>query len=90
MASLPLELTKAEACRPQSPAWTLAILLVTVNVPTTAHAGECPTSASEIATDRPDVTKSSLVVPMGACRVKMESTQQGEDPNEPSTGPTAG
>lgn len=66
MTSLPLELTLAEACRRKSPAWTLAILLATVNVPTAAHAGECPTSASEIATDRPDVTNSSLVVPMGS------------------------
>ncbi|MGY8709694.1 transporter [Bradyrhizobium sp. 18BD] len=31
-----------------------------------AHAGECPTPQSEIATDRPDVTNSSLVVPTGS------------------------
>ena len=31
-----------------------------------AHAGECPSSGSEIATDRPDVTNSSLVVPAGS------------------------
>jgi len=28
-----------------------------------ARAGECPSPQSEIATDRPDVTNSSLVVP---------------------------
>jgi hypothetical protein len=33
---------------------------------TAASAGECPTSDSEIATDRPDVTNSSLVVPVGS------------------------
>lgn len=31
-----------------------------------AHAAECPSSQSEIATDRPDVTNSSLVVPAGS------------------------
>lgn len=31
-----------------------------------AHAGECPSTQSEIATDRPDVTNSSLVVPAGS------------------------
>ncbi|WP_283848237.1 transporter [Bradyrhizobium sp. NAS80.1] len=31
-----------------------------------ARAGECPSSQSEIATDRPDVTNSSLVVPAGS------------------------
>ena len=31
-----------------------------------AHAGECPSPQSEIATDRPDVTNSSLVVPTGS------------------------
>jgi hypothetical protein len=31
-----------------------------------AHASECPSSGSEIATDRPDVTNSSLVVPAGS------------------------
>jgi hypothetical protein len=30
------------------------------------HASECPSSGSEIATDRPDVTNSSLVVPAGS------------------------
>jgi hypothetical protein len=34
--------------------------------PALVQAGECPTSASEIATDRPDVTNSSLVVPVGS------------------------
>ena len=31
-----------------------------------AHAGSCPTAKDEIATDRPDVTNSSLVVPVGS------------------------
>ena len=37
-----------------------------MHAPTVAQAGECPTSSSEIATDRPDVTNSSLVVPLGS------------------------
>jgi Putative MetA-pathway of phenol degradation len=47
-------------------AWILAAFLTTLGLPTAVHAGECPTSASEIATDRPDVTNSSLVVPVGS------------------------
>src|SRR6201996_5759510 len=48
--------------------WALAGL---INLPvllsaSAASAGECPTSDSEIATDRPDVTNSSLVVPVGS------------------------
>jgi hypothetical protein len=34
--------------------------------PGAARAGECPSPTSEIATDRPDVTNSSLVVPAGS------------------------
>ncbi len=35
-----------------------------------AHAQDCPTSADEIATDRPDVTNSSLVVPLGSLQAE--------------------
>ena len=49
-----------------SRACAAAILLATLSAPTIAHAGECPGSGSEIATDRPDVTNSSLVVPAGS------------------------
>ncbi|WJR77399.1 transporter [Bradyrhizobium sp. NP1] len=35
-------------------------------LPFSARAAECPASSSEIATDRPDVTNSSLVVPFGS------------------------
>ena len=41
---------------------TLSVLLSA----TAAQAGECPSPNSEIATDRPDVTNSSLVVPVGS------------------------
>ena len=41
----------------------LAIALLS---PCVARAGECPSARSEIATDRPDVTNSSLVVPAGS------------------------
>src|SRR6266702_3782483 len=41
----------------------LAIALLSLGA---AQASECPSSRSEIATDRPDVTNSSLVVPTGS------------------------
>src|SRR6266567_5457676 len=41
----------------------LAIALLSLGA---AQASECPSSRSEIATDRPDVTNSSLVVPAGS------------------------
>ncbi|MBV8452002.1 MAG: hypothetical protein JOZ29_06965 [Deltaproteobacteria bacterium] len=37
-----------------------------------ARAQDCPTSADEIATDRPDVTNSSLVVPTGSLQAENE------------------
>ncbi len=43
-----------------------ALSLLLVLIPRLAAAGECPQSSSEIATDRPDVTNSSLVVPVGS------------------------
>jgi hypothetical protein len=48
--------------------YALAILCFfsILNASTAAQAGECPTSASDIATDRPDVTNSSLVVLVGS------------------------
>jgi hypothetical protein len=39
-------------------------------ISTSARAGDCPTIADEIATDRPDVTNSSLVVPLGSLQVE--------------------
>lgn len=49
-------------------AWALPILFffAIANTPIIAMAGECPTTAADIATDRPDVTNSSLVVPVGS------------------------
>src|ERR1700731_2895973 len=46
-------------------AWLLIGLLPYCTNPATAADG-CPTSKDEIATDRPDVTNSSLVVPTGS------------------------
>jgi hypothetical protein len=44
-----------------------------------AHASECPSSGSEIATDRPDVTNSSLVVPAGSVQSEngINTSRQG-------------
>jgi Putative MetA-pathway of phenol degradation len=54
-------------------------LFATTNQPRAAHAGECPTSASEIATDRPDVTNSSLVVPVGSLQNENGINTTGRD-----------
>jgi hypothetical protein len=35
-----------------------------------ANAQDCPTPSDEIATDRPDVTNSSLVVPLGSLQAE--------------------
>src|ERR1700742_5277664 len=43
-----------------------ALSLLLVLIPQLAAAGESPQPSSEIATDRPDVTNSSLVVPVGS------------------------
>lgn len=48
------------------PAPKLALVVVGFLSLGAAHAAECPSSRSEIATDRPDVTNSSLVVPAGS------------------------
>ena len=50
----------------QASALAALCFLATVDLSTGARAGECPTPDSEIATDRPDVTNSSLVVPVGS------------------------
>jgi hypothetical protein len=59
---------------------TLALVFV-AGAPGLAQAGECPTSASEIATDRPDVTNSSLVVPLGSLQGEngINTTRRGLD-----------
>ena len=46
----------------------VAALMVAVSVVSAADG--CPTSATEISTDRPDVTNSSRVVPYGSLQVE--------------------
>jgi hypothetical protein len=50
-------------------------------IPRLAAAGECPSPSSEIATDRPDVTNSSKVVPVGSLQGEngVNSTGNGID-----------
>jgi hypothetical protein len=43
----------------------LLVALVTLTL-TDAHADNCPQASEEIATDRPDVTNSSIVIPIGS------------------------
>jgi hypothetical protein len=47
-----------------------AVLLVAAFTFATANAQDCPTAADPIETDRPDVTNSSLVVPVGSLQVE--------------------
>jgi len=44
-----------------------------------AAADDCPTSKDEIATDRPDVTNSSLVVPTGSLQAENGVNLSGRD-----------
>jgi len=51
--------------------WCALLLTTLLNSSTRAGAADfCPTSADEIATDRPDVTNSSLVVPYGSLQAE--------------------
>ena len=44
-----------------------------------ARANSCPTAKDEIATDRPDVTNSSLVVPVGSFQSENGVNFRGQD-----------
>jgi len=52
--------------------------LAAVLCPGMAEAGECPSPQSEIATDRPDVTNSSLVVPAGSIQIENGLNTSGQ------------
>ncbi|WP_245470835.1 transporter [Bradyrhizobium guangzhouense] len=53
-------------------------VLVVALGPRMAEAGECPSPQSEIATDRPDVTNSSLVVPGGSIQIENGLNTSGQ------------
>jgi hypothetical protein len=53
-------------------------LLAAALCPDMAQAGECPSPQSEIATDRPDVTNSSLVVPDGSIQIENGLNTSGQ------------
>ncbi|MEH2491546.1 transporter [Bradyrhizobium sp. AZCC 2230] len=53
-------------------------LFATALCPGMAQAGECPSPQSEIATDRPDVTNSSLVVPDGSIQIENGLNTSGQ------------
>src|ERR1700730_16998644 len=65
-------MSKYSLTRVRSLTITCLLVLATVLIcPTNASATDrCPTSADEIATDRPDVTNSSLVVPYGSLQAE--------------------
>jgi hypothetical protein len=56
---------------------SIAALLMLVSVE--ARAASCPTASDEIATDRPDVTNSSLVVPTGSLQNENGVNLSGSD-----------
>jgi hypothetical protein len=49
---------------------TLLLCALVAPVSTASAADGCPTDANEVATDRPDITNSSLVVPLGSLQVE--------------------
>src|ERR1700738_1796283 len=55
-----------------------------------AQAEGCPTAKDDIATDRPDVTNSSLVVPTGSLQNENGVNFSIREDGRPSTGRTAG
>ena len=81
---MPLRLIPAEIFLGKTCLGTIvsALTLVFATVaPTRVRAGECPNATSEIATDRPDVTNSSLVVPLGSLQMEngINATGRGLD-----------
>jgi hypothetical protein len=56
------------------PSALLGLLALPAGVVAAAAADTCPQPGSEIATDRPDTTNSSLVVPQGSFQQVSEST----------------
>jgi Putative MetA-pathway of phenol degradation len=52
------------------PSLLCCLLLFALAAPASGTAGECPTAADEIVTDRPDVTNSSVVVPFSSLQAE--------------------
>lgn len=77
---VPLRPVLIEMSRKTGFGTALAFLLAAL-APDVARAGECPTSAAEIATDRPDVTNSSLVVPTGSLQMENGINTTGRGPD---------
>jgi hypothetical protein len=80
MTRVPFRLTLARIRLKICSGTTVALVFVAA-APALVLAGGCPTSASEIATDRPDVTNSSLVVPAGSLQSEngINTTRHGLD-----------
>jgi Putative MetA-pathway of phenol degradation len=57
----------------------LAAVLLSTPAAAAEQAGRCPTPADEIATDRPDVTNSSIVVPVGSVQNENGINVTGRD-----------
>jgi outer membrane putative beta-barrel porin/alpha-amylase len=57
----------------------LAVALLTIPTTISAQAESCPKPADEIATDRPDVTNSSIVVPVGSLQNENGVNLSGRD-----------
>jgi len=59
--------------------WIIVVLAFACLSASAAAADDCPTSKDEIATDRPDVTNSSLVVPAGSLQGENGVNLSGRD-----------
>src|ERR1700738_1301541 len=69
---------------------TILLLAIVLIAPTAASADTCPPAKDVIATDGPDVTNSSLVVPTGSLQNENGVNFSIRDDGRPSTGRTAG
>lgn len=59
--------------------WLALFLFLFAGVAPSALAAECPAATSSIATDRPDVTNSSFVVPFGSLQIENGINTTGRD-----------
>ena len=70
MASASGFLQAAWPFRAMEAIWSALLVFALLTTATVAGAEECPTNADQIATDRPDTTNSSLVVPYGSLQAE--------------------
>jgi hypothetical protein len=70
-------------------AFVLAIAPFSAGISTSVASEYCPSGATEIATDRPDVTNSSMVVPQGTLQIESGVNSTARSGNSVIDGPTS-